>query len=166
MAAREQYRDPWMIVDRAHRLGAYDIRGSIDGGVADEWLKKLEKSFLILGLSEIEKMQYVYGFIKGLADDWLTRVRRLYGEELTWNIFLTEFHKEYLTGSYKKGKHEAFFNLIQGSMSVKEYADRFEDLYRFISEIMPSEEIKCKRFRSGLKAHMKTGIAWYEGNNF
>ena len=71
-----------------------------------------------------------------------------------------------MTGSYKKGKHEAFFNLTQGSMSVKEYADRFEDLYRFVSEIMPSEEIKCDRFRSGLKAHMKTGIAWYEGNNF
>ena len=51
-------------------------------------------------------------------------------------------------------------------MSVKEYADRFEDLYRFVSEIMPSEEIKCDRFRSGLKAHMKTGIALYEGNNF
>ena len=31
---------------------------------------------------------------------------------------------------------------------------------------MPYEEIKCDRFRSGLKAHIKTGIAWYEGNNF
>ena len=56
--------------------------------------------------------------------------------------------------------------MTQGSMSVKEYADRFKDLYRFVLEIMPSEEIKCDRFRSGLKAHMKTGIALYEGNNF
>ena len=31
---------------------------------------------------------------------------------------------------------------------------------------MPSEEIKCDRFRSGLKAQLKTGIALYEGNNF
>ena len=28
---------------------------------------------------------------------------------------------------------------------------------------MPSEEIKCDRFRSGLKAQLKT---WYEENNF
>ena len=51
-------------------------------------------------------------------------------------------------------------------MSVKEYVDRFEDLFHFVSKIMPLEEVKCDRFRSGLKAHMKTGIAWYEGNNF
>ena len=69
MATREQYRDPWMIVDRACRLGAYDFEGLIDGGIADEWLKKLEKAFLILGLTELEKVQNVHGFMKGLADD-------------------------------------------------------------------------------------------------
>ena len=155
-----------MIVDRAQRLGAYDFEGSIDEGIADEWLKKLEKAFLILGIMEVEKVQNVHGFVKGLADNWLPRIRRLYGEGLTWTVFVTEFHKEYLTGSYKKSKQEAFFKLNQGSLSVKEYADKFEDLYRFVAEIMPSEEIKCDRFRSGLKAQLKTGIAWYEGNNF
>ena len=124
MAACEQYCDPWMIVDRARRLGAYDFEGSIDGGIADEWLKKLEKAFLILGLTEVEKVQNVHGFVKGLADDWLSRIRRLYGEGLTWNVFVTEFHKEYLTGTFKKSKQEAFFKLNQGSLSVKEYTDK------------------------------------------
>ena len=155
-----------MIVDHTRRLGDYDFEGSIDGGIADEWLEKLDKAFVILGLTEVEKVQNVHGFVKGIADDWLARIRRLYGEDLTWNIFVTEFHKEYLTGSYKKGKQEAFFKLTQGSLSVREYADRFEDLYRFVADIMPSEEIKCDRFRSGLQACMRTGIAWYEGNNF
>ena len=77
-----------------------------------------------------------------------------------------KFHKEYQTGSYKKSKQEAFFSFTQGSQSVKEYVNRFEDLYRFISEIIPLEEIKCNEIRSGLKAYIKTGIAWYEGNNF
>ena len=69
MAIRDQYRDSWMIVDRARRLGAYDFEGSIDGGIADEWLKKLEKSFIILGLTKVKKVQNVHGFIKGIADD-------------------------------------------------------------------------------------------------
>ena len=154
MAARDQYHDPWMIVDRARRLGAYDFEGSIDGGIADEWLKKLDKAFVILGLTEVEKVQNVHGFVKGIADDWLARIRRLYGEDLTWDIFVTEFHKEYLTGSYKKGKQEAFFKLTQGSLSIREYADQFEDLYHFVTDIMPSEEIKCDRFRSGLQGCM------------
>ena len=51
-------------------------------------------------------------------------------------------------------------------MSINEYVDKFKDLYRFISKIIPLEEIKCDRFKSGLKAHMRTRIAWYEGNNF
>ena len=123
-------------------------------------------TFFILGLTEVEKVLNVHGFVKGLVDDWLSRIRHLYGKGLTWNLFLIEFHKEYLTSSYKKSKQEAFFSLTQGSLSVKEYADRFEDLYHFISEIIPSEEIKCDKFRSGIKAYMKTGIARYEGNNF
>ena len=78
IAAREQYRDPWMIVDHACRLRAYDFEGSINGGVADESLKKLAKAFLILGLTEVEKVQNVHGFLKGLANDWLFRVHHLY----------------------------------------------------------------------------------------
>lgn len=166
MATRDQYRDPWMIIDHTRRLGAYDFEGSIDRGIEDEWLKKLEKAFVILRLTKVEKVQNVHGFVKGISDDWLTRIHHIYDEGLTWEIFVTEFHKEYLSGSYKKAKQEAFFKLTQGSLSVREYADRFEDLYRFVADIMPSKEIKCDRFRSGLQACMRTGIAWYEGNNF
>ena len=54
----------------------------------------------------------------------------------------------------------------QRSLSVKEYDDKFEDLYHFVAKIMPSEDIKYDRFRSGLKAQLKIRIAWYEGNNF
>ena len=100
-----------MIVDRARRLGAYDFEGSIDGRITDEWLKELEKTFLILGLTEMEKVQNMHGFVKGLADDWLSRIHRLYSEGLTWTVFVTEFHKEYLMGTYKKSKQKAFFML-------------------------------------------------------
>ena len=71
-----------------------------------------------------------------------------------------------MTSTYKKSKQEVFFKLNQGSLSVKKYADKFEDLYRFVAKIMPLEEIKCYRFIRGLKAQLKTGIAWYEGNIF
>ena len=70
-----------MIVNCACRLGAYNFEGSINGGIADEWLKKLEKAFLILGLTEVENVQIMHGFVKGLADDWLSRIRCLYGKD-------------------------------------------------------------------------------------
>ena len=58
-----------MIVDRACRLSVYNFEGSLDGGITDECLKRLERAFLILKLIEIEKVQNVHGFMKGLADD-------------------------------------------------------------------------------------------------
>ena len=62
------------------------------------------------------------------ADDWLTRVQNLYGKALTWQVFQEEFYREYLTENYWKEKVAAFINLVQGSMAVREYADKFEDL--------------------------------------
>ena len=62
---------------------AYAFKAFIDGELADEWLKKLEKAFLILELTKIEKVQNIQGFMKGLTDDSLTRVHYLYGEGLT-----------------------------------------------------------------------------------
>ena len=112
MAAYEQYRNPWMIVYYACRLDAYNFEGSIGGGIANQWLKKLKKAFLILGLTEVEKVQNVQGFMKDLIDDWLSKVHHLYRKGLTWNVFLIEFHKEYLMGCYNKGKQEAFFKLM------------------------------------------------------
>ena len=71
----------------------------------------MEKAFLILALTKVAKAQNIHGFMKGLIDDWLTKVHRLYSEGLISNVFLTELHMEYLAGSYKKGKQEAFFKL-------------------------------------------------------
>ncbi|KAJ9175146.1 hypothetical protein P3X46_013727 [Hevea brasiliensis] len=56
-------------------------------------------------------------------------------------------NQEYLTESYRKGKQDAFFRLIQGSLIVREYVDQFEDLYYFVFDILPFEEAKCDRFR-------------------
>ena len=59
----------------------------------------------------------------------MDRVRRLHGDEMTWQAFVTEFQKEYILKSYRKRKQDAFFWLEQGGMTVREYINKFEDLY-------------------------------------
>ena len=44
-------------------------------------------------------------------------------------MFKDEFGREYLTETFQKKRKAALVNLVQGSMSVKEYTDKFEDLY-------------------------------------
>ncbi|KAF2290224.1 hypothetical protein GH714_004196 [Hevea brasiliensis] len=71
---------------------------------------------------------------KGKTDSWFDGIRHRIGAYLTWDRYLIEFNQEYLIESYRKGKQDAFFRLFQGSLSVREYVDRFEDLYGFVSE--------------------------------
>ncbi|EEF45166.1 conserved hypothetical protein, partial [Ricinus communis] len=59
----------------------------------------------------------------GVADGWMERVQCLYGAEMTWETFVTELEKKYISQSYKKRKQDAFFRLTQGNMSFGEYID-------------------------------------------
>ncbi|EEF34996.1 conserved hypothetical protein [Ricinus communis] len=48
----------------------------------------------------------------------MNRLHHLHGAEMTWQTFVIEFEKEYISQNYKKGKQDAFFRLTQGSVSV------------------------------------------------
>ncbi|XP_043815352.1 uncharacterized protein LOC122724452 [Manihot esculenta] len=133
----------------------------------DKWLKKVLKVFELMKLTDPEKVENVHGLLQGKADAWFDGIRRRHGVRLTWDQFIHEFCQEYLSESYRKGKHDAFFRLFQGSLSIREYVDKFEDLYYcFVSDILPSEEAKCDRFRQGLHVNIRSSMTWFRGNNF
>ena len=93
-----------------------------------------------------KKVCNVYGLLFDKADDWLTRVENLFGGALSWQIFKEEFNKEYLTENYRKEKLASFISLIQGSMIVREYVDKFKDLCKYAKDIYPTEEKKGEKF--------------------
>ncbi|KAG8637945.1 hypothetical protein MANES_15G176252v8 [Manihot esculenta] len=103
-------------------------RGSSDADIENKWLKKVIKVFELMKLTDANKV-----------DGWFDGIHSRHGVRLTW----------YLSESYRKGKQDAFFKLFQGSLSIREYIDKFEDLYCFVSVILSSEEAKCDRFRQG-----------------
>ena len=39
-----------------------------------------------------------------------------------------------------------FINLVQGSMMVQEYVDKFKDLYKYAKNIYPTGERKSEKF--------------------
>ncbi|KAF2297016.1 hypothetical protein GH714_014705 [Hevea brasiliensis] len=82
-----------------------------------------------------------------------------------WLLQLLQPNLE-IRGSYEKGKKDAFFRLIQGSLTVRKYVDRFEDLYYFVSDILPSEEAKCDQFKQGLHVEIRASMTWFRGSNF
>ena len=112
MAERERYRKLGDVIEHAKKYGAYDFHGTLDPGQADKWIKTVDKAFNTLQLSDVEKVGNVYGLLFEKADNWLTRIKTLYGEALTWQLFKAEFSREYLTETFQKQRKAAFMNLM------------------------------------------------------
>ena len=70
-------------------MGAENFDGSLDVNKAVEWLKKIEKVFASMEMSDREKVSTAKMFLQGVADSWMDRVRRLHGDEMTWQAFVT-----------------------------------------------------------------------------
>ncbi|XP_025014399.1 uncharacterized protein LOC112536061 [Ricinus communis] len=90
----------------------------------------------------------------------------LHGNRLTWDVFKAEFCREYLTNAFKVERQNEFVTLKQGSMTMREHVDRFEDLYKYASDIFPTETQKCYRFKEGLQIVLKNELSLYEGQHF
>ena len=71
------------IVKHAKKCGAYDFYGTLDLGQADKWVKTMKKAFTTLQFSDEEKVSNIYGLMFNKANDWLIRVRNLYGGAFT-----------------------------------------------------------------------------------
>ena len=51
-------------------------------------------------------------------------------------------------------------------MTVREYIDKLEDLYRFMADMLPSEENKYNRFLSGLHVAIQSRLASFMGTTY
>ena len=51
-------------------------------------------------------------------------------------------------------------------MTVREYTDKFEDLYRYAKDVYPIEEMKSDKFRDGLNVFLRGKLNLYPGTAF
>ena len=100
------------------------------------------------------------------VDDWLMQIRNLYGEAVTWLVFKEKFNREYLNKTFQKQKRASFVNLVQGLITIREYTDKFEDLYRYAKDVFPTEEIKSDKFRDGLNVSLHGKLNLYASTTF
>ncbi|XP_022637939.1 uncharacterized protein LOC111240490 [Vigna radiata var. radiata] len=77
---------------------------------------------------------------------------------ITWEVFKKKFYEEYFPNSVRFAKEVEFLQLVQGGMTVSEYANRFKQLMRFYTMRM-SEERQCRKFENRLREDLKPVIA-------
>nr|KYP59881.1 hypothetical protein KK1_015322 [Cajanus cajan] len=74
-----------------------------------------------------------------------------------WDCFKEVFLEKYFSDSVRYAKEVEFIRVHQESLSVSEYAIRFEHLARFYSQVV-SEAWRCRKFTEGLRHELKRVI--------
>jgi len=96
---------------------------------------------------------------------WTSTNRRIEagGDVVTWVRFKSEFLKKYFPKDLRNKKEAKSLNLKQGSMSVAEYAAKYEEISRFCRYINVEDAIvsKCVKFENGLRPDIYQYICFH-----
>jgi hypothetical protein len=86
------------------------------------------------------------------------------GAEVTipWKDFKDAFLERFFSQTIRQAKAQEFTNLVQGSMTVEEYAAKFIELSRFAPYLVSTEELKARKFELGLQPRIMNQIVGFE----
>jgi hypothetical protein len=138
---------------------------------AYKWLQEIERIFRVMETTEAQKVMMATHRLTDEADFWWGNTRQrmiVAGTLMTWNNFRTEFLAKYFPADVMTKKEIEFLKLEQGSMTVAEYARKFEELSRFCPHINAAgaEGSKCVKFEGGLRPDIRKAIGYQEIRNF
>ncbi|MDV3201234.1 MAG: hypothetical protein Q8877_03555 [Sweet potato little leaf phytoplasma] len=101
---------------------------------AQRWIQELEKIFQTIPCTEEQKVTYAAYMLVGEAENWWKYTRQALEHEgrlISWEIFIEKFFEKYFPEDVRNRKEIEFLELKQGSMSVGEYAAKFEELMKY-----------------------------------
>nr|POE89073.1 hypothetical protein CFP56_57274 [Quercus suber] len=122
----------------------------------ENWLLKTKKLLSALECTDAQKVVYATFALQVSAERWWSSTEQflrmgLGGDTpITWEKFKEVFNRTYFLGVVRDRKAREFFDLVQGAMTVEEYAAKFVELSRFAPYLIPDESKKVKMFREGL----------------
>ena len=104
---------------------------------AKNWLLKMEKLLRAIECTDAQKVLYATFALQGSAERWWSSTEQLLRKELgrdtpiTWEKFKEVFNRTYFPDVVRDCKAREFSVLVQGAMTVEEYATKFVELSRF-----------------------------------
>ncbi|XP_061366444.1 uncharacterized protein LOC133309664 [Gastrolobium bilobum] len=154
---------------RKHKPSTF--RGDYNPEAAMEWVKELEKIFLVMYCPNTHRVNFATYLLIGEAEHWWTNTKRYFqsqGTEITWTIFKDAFLEKYFPQSVRNRKEIEFLELKQGNMTIGQYVTKFEELSRYSNYVQnqPNEEWLTTKFESGLKPELKSMIIGHQIRNF
>ncbi|GMN23588.1 hypothetical protein TIFTF001_040474 [Ficus carica] len=123
-----------------------EFEGTTDPLVADNWLIDIQVILDFMGLAEHEKVLCAsFALKKDVRHWWKTVQMRRNVANMDWQDFVAEFNTMYYNGEILAVQQDEFTSFKQGSMSVVEAVNKFEQLSRLCPELVPNEKEKVRR---------------------
>ena len=131
-------------------MGGIDFYGIESFVGARNWLKETEDLFVIFGVDDRQKIQLAVWLLKDEASYWweVTNAQRAVE---TWEDFRTRFEMKFLSQAERSLQMEKFLTLKQGSMTIREYVNQFNQLARFGLDLVNTQHKKSLRFVKGFE---------------
>lgn len=142
-------------VKRYRRLNPSTFAGESSFEDVQYWLAETEKTFKTLGVDPEQRVTLVTYMLVGEADRWWELKQTTLPVPVTWEQFLAAFYAEYLPEHIRHLKEMEFVQLVQGNMTVSEYAHKFLELDQYSPETLMDEGRKARRFQWGLCPEIK-----------
>ncbi|XP_035546599.1 uncharacterized protein LOC118348647 [Juglans regia] len=130
----------------------FDGRG--DTNAAEDWIQGIEEIFSILKCTDQQKVRFAALKLTGEAKRWWNYeevIREAKGTRvIVWAQFKHNFFDRFFSKADREARAREFINLVQGTMTVRQYAARFVELSRFATYLILDEERKTRKFEEGL----------------
>ncbi|XP_061350285.1 uncharacterized protein LOC133295461, partial [Gastrolobium bilobum] len=116
-------------------------KGTIDPVALENWIRDMEKLYEVTNCPENMKISIGSFYLKEEADSWWSTVKTGYiaEEGFNWEIFKERVRNRFYPDAIKWQKQEEFARFrMAGKMTVQEYTDKFIELSRFASNLIPT----------------------------
>ncbi|GMN24368.1 hypothetical protein TIFTF001_051371 [Ficus carica] len=149
-----------LLYERFRRMKAPEFEGPTDPIAADNWLIDIQVILDFMRLTEQEKVLCAsFALKKDARHWWMTVQMRRDVTAMSWQDFVTEFRAMYYNREILAVQQDEFTNFRQGSMTVMEAIQKFEQLARLCPDLVPSETEKVRRMMKMLRTDIAKQVS-------
>ncbi|XP_040996031.1 uncharacterized protein LOC121242204 [Juglans microcarpa x Juglans regia] len=146
----------------------FDGRGNANA--AEDWIQDIEEIFGVLDCTDQQKVKFAAFKLSGEAKRWWNSEKVIREAEgigvIVWTQFKQSFFDRFFPKADRDARAREFTNLVQGTMTVRQYAARFAELSRFAAYLIPDEEKKTRKFEEGLNYRIYERVMVLQIQNF
>jgi hypothetical protein len=131
---------------------------------ADNWLREIEKKLELTELTEEECVTVAAHQLIGTTSTWWDSYCDSHPDPLHigWDEFVEAFRDHHIPEAVMDRKADKFRHHKMGGMSVQKYANRFQELMRYVPDYTNTEKKNVYWFRNGLHNGMAHHLAAHD----